>query len=46
MIITTFLMFEGKAGEAIDFYVGLFGGAIKRIVQSGRSTFYCPVCQR
>jgi len=22
------------------------GGTIKRIVQSGRSTFYCPVCQR
>jgi formamidopyrimidine-DNA glycosylase len=22
------------------------GGAIRRIVQSGRSTFYCPVCQR
>ncbi len=22
------------------------GGAIKRIVQSGRSSFYCPVCQR
>ena len=22
------------------------GGIIKRIVQSGRSTFYCPVCQR
>ena len=22
------------------------GGAISRIVQSGRSTFYCPVCQR
>jgi formamidopyrimidine-DNA glycosylase len=21
-------------------------GAIRRIVQSGRSTFYCPVCQR
>jgi formamidopyrimidine-DNA glycosylase len=22
------------------------GGAIKRIVQNGRSTFYCPVCQK
>ncbi len=22
------------------------GGHIRRIVQSGRSTFYCPVCQR
>ena len=22
------------------------GGTIKRIVQSGRSTFFCPVCQR
>jgi formamidopyrimidine-DNA glycosylase len=22
------------------------GGTIKRIVQAGRSTFYCPVCQR
>jgi formamidopyrimidine-DNA glycosylase len=22
------------------------GGVIKRIVQSGRSTFYCPVCQK
>jgi formamidopyrimidine-DNA glycosylase len=21
-------------------------GVIKRIVQSGRSTFYCPVCQK
>ncbi|MGN6685264.1 MAG: zinc finger domain-containing protein, partial [Devosia sp.] len=21
-------------------------GTIKRIVQSGRSTFYCPVCQK
>jgi predicted 3-demethylubiquinone-9 3-methyltransferase (glyoxalase superfamily) len=31
MTITTFLMFEGKAGEAIDFYVGLFGGAIESI---------------
>jgi formamidopyrimidine-DNA glycosylase len=22
------------------------GGIIKRIVQNGRSTFYCPVCQK
>jgi formamidopyrimidine-DNA glycosylase len=22
------------------------GGTVKRIVQSGRSTFYCPKCQR
>ena len=22
------------------------GGTIKRIVQAGRSTFYCPTCQR
>jgi formamidopyrimidine-DNA glycosylase len=22
------------------------GGLIRRIVQSGRSTFYCPACQR
>jgi formamidopyrimidine-DNA glycosylase len=22
------------------------GGIIKRIVQSGRSTFYCPACQK
>jgi len=22
------------------------GGRIRRIVQGGRSTFYCPVCQR
>jgi len=22
------------------------GGTIRRIVQAGRSTFYCPVCQR
>jgi formamidopyrimidine-DNA glycosylase len=22
------------------------GGAVKRIVQGGRSTFYCPRCQR
>jgi formamidopyrimidine-DNA glycosylase len=22
------------------------GGPVKRLVQSGRSTFYCPACQR
>jgi formamidopyrimidine-DNA glycosylase len=22
------------------------GGSVRRIVQSGRSTFYCPKCQR
>ena len=22
------------------------GGAIRRVVQAGRSTFFCPVCQR
>ena len=22
------------------------GGAVRRIVQGGRSTFYCPACQR
>jgi formamidopyrimidine-DNA glycosylase len=22
------------------------GGTIKRIVQAGRSTFFCPICQR
>jgi formamidopyrimidine-DNA glycosylase len=22
------------------------GGTVKRIVQGGRSTFYCPACQR
>ena len=22
------------------------GGIVKRIVQNGRSTFYCPVCQK
>jgi formamidopyrimidine-DNA glycosylase len=22
------------------------GGVVKRIVQSGRSTFFCPVCQK
>jgi formamidopyrimidine-DNA glycosylase len=31
---------EGEACHRGD------GGIIKRIVQSNRSTFYCPVCQR
>jgi formamidopyrimidine-DNA glycosylase len=31
---------EGKPCKHDD------GGTVKRIVQSGRSTFYCPVCQR
>jgi formamidopyrimidine-DNA glycosylase len=31
---------EGEACPRDD------GGTIRRIVQSGRSTFYCPVCQR
>jgi formamidopyrimidine-DNA glycosylase len=31
---------EGKSCPRND------GGTIRRIVQSGRSTFYCPVCQR
>jgi formamidopyrimidine-DNA glycosylase len=31
---------KGKLCQRAD------GGTIKRIVQSGRSSFYCPVCQR
>jgi formamidopyrimidine-DNA glycosylase len=31
---------KGKLCQHMD------GGTIKRIVQSGRSTFYCPVCQK
>jgi formamidopyrimidine-DNA glycosylase len=31
---------EGKPCKHDD------GGTIKRIVQSGRSTFYCPACQK
>lgn len=34
----------GREGEACC--VRGCGGIIKRIVQSGRSTFYCPACQR
>ena len=34
----------GREGEACP-HAGC-GGTIKRIVQSGRSTFYCPSCQR
>ena len=33
----------GREGHSCP---GQCGGAIKRIVQSGRSTFYCPKCQR
>jgi formamidopyrimidine-DNA glycosylase len=25
---------------------GACGGIVKRIVQNGRSTFYCPACQK
>jgi formamidopyrimidine-DNA glycosylase len=37
-----------RAGEPCRTQVGgcACGGTIKRIVQSGRSTFYCPVCQK
>ena len=31
----------GREGETCD-----CGGTIARVVQSGRSTFYCPKCQR
>ncbi len=31
---------EGKACPRDD------GGLIRRLVQQGRSTFYCPVCQK
>lgn len=33
MTITTFLMFEGRASEAIDLYVGLFGGAVESMAR-------------
>jgi predicted 3-demethylubiquinone-9 3-methyltransferase (glyoxalase superfamily) len=38
MTITTFLMFEGRASEAIELYVGLFGGAVETMtrMQDGR----------
>lgn len=32
----------GREGEAC----GVCGGAIRRVVQGQRSTFFCPVCQR
>lgn len=34
-----------SSGEAIGHKKGC-GGTVKRIVQAGRSTFYCPVCQK
>ena len=34
----------GRAGQACS--QGACAGQIKRIVQAGRSTFYCPKCQR
>ena len=34
--VTTFLMFEGRAEEAINFYVGLFAdGAVTRVTRYG-----------
>jgi formamidopyrimidine-DNA glycosylase len=33
----------GREGEAC---VRQDGGVIRRIVQGGRSTFFCPACQR
>ncbi|MBN1256913.1 MAG: bifunctional DNA-formamidopyrimidine glycosylase/DNA-(apurinic or apyrimidinic site) lyase [Planctomycetes bacterium] len=36
------LRIYGKAGKACE----ACGGTIKRIVQTGRATFYCPVCQK
>jgi formamidopyrimidine-DNA glycosylase len=32
----------GREGE----HCSRCGGTIRRIVQAGRSTFYCPKCQR
>jgi formamidopyrimidine-DNA glycosylase len=32
----------GREGETC----GRCGGSIRRLVQAGRSTFYCPRCQR
>jgi formamidopyrimidine-DNA glycosylase len=55
---TTLNDFADAAGEAGYFHVSLkvydragegcdrCGGTVRRIVQSGRSTFYCPGCQR
>ena len=37
------LMVYGKAGEKCG---KCKRGIIKQVYQSGRSTFYCPVCQR
>jgi len=53
--ISDFVQVDGKPGYfAHDFYVYGREGApcrrcsaqIKRMVQTGRSTFYCPQCQR
>ncbi len=33
--VTTFLMFEGKAEEAMTFYVSLFGGKVTRVEKYG-----------
>jgi predicted 3-demethylubiquinone-9 3-methyltransferase (glyoxalase superfamily) len=33
--VTTFLMFEGKAEEAMTFYVSLFRGAVTRVEKYG-----------
>ena len=33
----------GREGEPCR---GGCGGTVRRIVQGGRSTFYCPACQR
>jgi formamidopyrimidine-DNA glycosylase len=38
----TALLVYGREGEAC----GRCGGAIRRIVQTGRSTYFCPVCQK
>ncbi len=54
----TYLNFADADGDRGDFYEALnvydredepcrrCGGAIKRIVQAQRSTYYCPTCQR
>jgi formamidopyrimidine-DNA glycosylase len=54
----TYLNFADADGDPGEFYEALnvydredepcyrCGGAIKRIVQAQRSTYYCPVCQR
>jgi formamidopyrimidine-DNA glycosylase len=38
-----FLVYDREGGRCLRRGCG---GTIKRIVQGGRSTFYCPVCQR